>query len=261
MRGILSIVNQYTGGFMLLLRSLWKNKYYLVLSTVLLTVVTSIWKASPLIAALPQKGFIDYTELFVPFLLILPISFLLYDNFEIELGLVCGVKTVKLLFCKFFSILLYTLIPIGLMIAFYRYEQFVPESQVQIRIPIHVPENFKIHMAFSSFVTVMFFASLFLLTRVVTKNCYAPVGLGILVYTIFNTLNTNIHSGYEDIRTCLYDPFLSNYFMGDKVLTEYYQVGPLWTYNRLLFLALAVVMFAIAYILLRREKLHQGFND
>ncbi|MBO5981922.1 MAG: hypothetical protein J6Q24_05700 [Clostridia bacterium] len=116
-------------------------------------------------------------------------------------------------------------------------------------------------MAISAFVTVLFFASLFLFTRVATKNCYAPVGLGILAFTIFNNMNTNIHSGYEDIRKCLIDPFLSNYFLGDTVLTEYYRVGPLWTYNRLLFFGLAVVMLVVTYLLLRREKLHQGFND
>lgn len=246
---------------MLFLRSLWKNKYYLFLSVILLIVVSRVWEASPLIAALPEKGFIDYTELFVPFLLILPISFLLYDNYEIELGLVCGVKTVKLMMTKFISILLYTLIPMSLLVLLYKYTEFIPNGQTKIRIPIYIPENYKLYMFCSAFVTVLFFASLFLFIRIITKNCYAPVGLGILVYTIFNTLNTNIHSGYEDIRKCIMDPFLSNYFLGDKVLTEYYQVGPLWTYNRLLFLGLGVLMFVGSYLLLRREKLHHGAND
>ncbi|MBO5981921.1 MAG: hypothetical protein J6Q24_05695 [Clostridia bacterium] len=88
--------------------------------------VARVWEPSPLIAALPDKGFIDYTELFVPFLLILPISFLLYDNFEIELGLVCGVKTAKLMLYKFFSILIYTLIPMGILVVFYKYEEYFP---------------------------------------------------------------------------------------------------------------------------------------
>ena len=246
---------------MLFLRSLWKNKYYLILATVLMVVVSRVWEESPLIAALPEKGFIDYTELFVPFLLILPISFLLYDNFEIELALTCGVKTVKLMLYKFFSVMIYTLIPMGLLVVFYQYTEFVPNSQTKIRIPIVIPEDYKVYMALSAFVTILFFASLFLLVRVATKNCYAPVGLGILVYTIFNTLNTNIHSGYEDIRKCLFDPFLSNYFLGDEVLVNGYKVGPLWTYNRLLFLGLALVMLVVTYVLLRREKLHQGFND
>ena len=79
--------------------------------------------------------------------------------------------------------------------------------------------------------------------------------------TLLDSLNKRIHSGSEDIRHCLYDPFISNYFMGDTVLTEYYRVGPLWTYNRLLFFGLAVVMLVATFFLLRREKLHQGFND
>lgn len=246
---------------MLFLRSLWNSKYYLAISALLMVVVSRVWEASPLIAALPEKGFIDYTELFVPFLLILPISFLLYDNFEIELALTCGVKTVKLMLYKFFSVLIYTLIPMGLLVALYKYTEFLPNNQTKIRIPIVIPEDYKVYMAVSAFITILFFASLFLLVRVATKNCYAPVGLGILVYTIFNTLNTNIHSGYEDIRKCLFDPFLSNYFLGDEVPVNGYKVGPLWTYNRILFLGLALVMLVVTYILLRREKLHQGFND
>ena len=246
---------------MLFLRSLWKNKYFLVLTTVMLALASKIWTPSPLIAALPQKGFIDYTELMIPFLLILPISFLLYDNFEIELALTCGIKTTRLMMNKFISLFIYALTSMFLMIGLYKYTEFIPMSQTKIKIPIYVPENYKVYMLISAFVTVVFFASLFLFTRVATKNCYAPVGLGILAYSIFSSLNTNIHGGYEDIRHCLYDPFLSNYFLGDTVLMEYYKVGPLWTYNRLLFFGLAVAMLAATYFLLRREKLHQGFND
>ena len=47
---------------MLFLRFLWKNKYYLILATVLMVVVSRVWEASPLIAALPDKGFLDYPE-------------------------------------------------------------------------------------------------------------------------------------------------------------------------------------------------------
>ena len=227
----------------------------------MLALASKIWTPSPLIAALPQKGFIDYTELMIPFLLILPISFLLYDNFEIELALTCGIKTTRLMMNKFLSLFIYALTSMFLMIGLYKYTEFIPMSQTKIKIPIYVPENYKVYMLISAFVTVVFFASLFLFTRVATKNCYAPVGLGILAYSIFSSLNTNIHGGYEDIRHCLYDPFLSNYFLGDTVLTEYYKLGPLWTYNRLLFFGLAVAMLAATDFLLRREKLHQGFND
>lgn len=246
---------------MILIRSLKKTLYFLLLSLFLLTVASSIWKPQVLIAALPDRGFFDNTELLIPFLLLLPISFLLYDNYEIELSLVCGVKTVKLLFAKFFSVLAYGIGAMFAVVVLYRYAEYIPTQDAKIKIPIVIPENYRLYMFISVFVTVLFFASLFLFFRVVTKNCYAPVGLGLLIYTICNNFNYNIHNGFADIRKCIFDPFLSNYFLGDKVLTEYYKVGPLWTYNRLLFFGLAVGMLAITYVLLRREKLHQGFND
>ena len=245
---------------MLFWRSLKKNAYFLVIALFLLAFSCTVWNPHHLIVALPDHGFIDSTEFFVPFLLLLPISFLLYDNYEIELGLTCGVKTTKLLFTKFIVILLFAITAAFCMVALFEYEPYVPQ-QSKIIIPIHIPENFKVYMFISAFVTTVFFASLFLFMRVAIKNCYAPVGLGVLVYTVFNGFNYDIHSGYTDIRKCLFDPFLSNYFMGDTVLTEYYRVGPLWTYNRLLFFGLAVVMLVATFFLLRREKLHQGFND
>ncbi|MBQ3598936.1 MAG: hypothetical protein II987_06685 [Clostridia bacterium] len=245
---------------MLFWRSLKKNAYFLVIALFLLAFSCTVWQPHHLIVALPEHGFIDSTEFFIPFVLLLPISFLLYDNFEIELGLTCGVKTTKLLYTKFIAILLFAITAAFAMVALFEYEPYVPQ-QSKIIIPIHIPENYKVYMFISAFVTTVFFASLFLFMRVAIKNCYAPVGLGVLVYTVFNGFNYDIHSGYTDIRKCLFDPFLSNYFMGDTVLTEYYRVGPLWTYNRLLFFGLAVVMLVATYFLLRREKLHQGFND
>ena len=245
---------------MLFWRSLKKNAYFLVIALFLLGFSCTVWNPHHLIVALPEHGFIDSTEFFIPFILLLPISFLLYDNFEIELGLTCGVKTTKLLFTKFIAILLFAITAAFCMVALFEYEPYVPQ-QSKIIIPIHIPENYKVYMFISAFVTTVFFASLFLFMRVAIKNCYAPVGLGVLVYTVFNGFNYDIHSGYTDIRKCLFDPFLSNYFMGDTVLTEYYRVGPLWTYNRLLFFGIAVVLLVATYFLLRREKLHQGFND
>ena len=245
---------------MLFWRSLKKNAYFLVIALFLLAFSCTVWQSHHLIVALPEHGFIDSTEFFIPFVLLLPISFLLYDNFEIELGLVCGVKTTKLLFTKFIAILLFAITAAFAMVALFEYEPYVPQ-QSKIIIPIHIPENYKVYMFISAFVTSVFFASLFLFMRVATKNCYAPVGLGVLVYTVFNGFNYDIHSGYSDIRSCLFDPFLSNYFMGDTVLTKYYRVGPLWTYNRLLFFGIAVALLVATFFLLRREKLHQGFND
>lgn len=246
---------------MLFLRAIKKNLYFFAIAMVLLIVSTRIWEPMPLIVPLPNSGFVDFSEILIPFLLVLPVSFLLYDTFEIELGLVCGVKTSRMMSCKFWAVFLSTIVPSALIIAMYQYTEYIRINQEKIRIPIHIPENFKLYLLISSFVTTLFFASFLLFMRVLTRNCYAPVGLGILVYSIASSFNFNIHSGYLDIRQCLFDPFLSNYLLGDKVLTEYYQVGPLWTYNRLLFFGLTVIMLVVTYILLRREKLHQGFSD
>ena len=246
---------------MLFWQSLWKNKYFLFISFIILIAISQVWNAQPLIAAYPHKGFTDYTELLVPFVFIIPISFLLHNNYEIELGLVCGVKTSRLMISKYISLFFYTLLSTILIIVLYKYSEFVPVNNINIPIPIYVPENYKLYMICSAIVTVSFFSALFLFLRVITNNCYAPVGVGLFIYTFFNQLNSNIHQGHDDIKKSILDPFISNYILGDKVPLEYYKIGPIWTYNRLLFLGLAVLMFVGSYLLLRREKLHHGSND
>lgn len=238
---------------MLFLRSFLKNKYCAILFAVVLIISSRIWEAQPLIVALPNTGFVDFTEKIMPFLFLLPISFLLYNNFEIELGLVNGTKTTRLMLFNFTGILFYAIVCMISVIAFY---QYIPSDNSVAKIPIYIPEQYKLYMCISAFVVVLFWASIFLFIRVISRNCYVPIGLGLFVYTIFYNLNYQIHNGLKDIRLSLFDPFLSNYVLGDKVLTEYYRVGPLWTYNRVLFLGLAVLMLGITYVLLRRERLH-----
>ncbi len=238
-----------------------KNRYMLLFYFGIFCIASRVWEPQALITALPQKGFIDYTELLVPVLSLIPVSFILTDNYEIELGLVCGKKTTRLVFGSFFSIVSYQLISLVAIIVAYRYRAYTPINQEAIKIPIIIPEYYKLYMIISALVSILFFSSLYLLFRVATRNCYVPIGLGLLIYTVFNTFNYNIHNGFENIKNALFDPFISNYFIGDKVPIEYYRVGPLWTYNRLLFFGLAVVMLAVTYVLLRREKLHQGFHD
>ena len=238
---------------MLFLRNLKRQVVLFFLTLTILAVALRLWEPSYLIAALPQVGFFDYTDTLTVFIMIMPISFLLYDPYEIELGLVCGVRTSNLLFEKFAAILIHVLFAAFVTIGLYRYKAFEGVSKV---IPIYIPEHYKWYMLFSVFVVILFFASLFCLLRVASKNAFVPIGLGILIYSVFQGYNFDIHSGTRDIRFCLFDPFLSNYVLGDKVLTEYYRVGPLWTYNRVLFLGLAVLMLGITYVLLRRERLH-----
>ena len=226
----------------------------------LLALILGIWNKIPLIALAYDGGFFDTTERIIPFVLLLPISFLLYDSYEIELGLVCGVKTARLMLGRFFAMLGYAVCAMVALVALYRYKEYYAPAEA-IVIPIYIPEQYKLYMLVSVFVTTLFFASLFLLLRVLLKNCYAPVGLGIFAYSMFYTLNYNIHTGSVGIKSALFDVLISNYLLGDTVPVEHYGIGHLWTYNRLLFFGLAVGMLAATYVLLRKEKLHQGYND
>lgn len=222
-----------------------------------------VWNPSHLIVPLPSIGFIDVTELIVPYLISIPISFLLYNNYEIELALACGISTARITFTKFVTIVLYTLLPYYAMAILYQYLPFVADSRTRIVFPILIPENYKIYMMISVTVTVLFFSSLFLFLRVIMRNCYTPIIIGLAAHLYFCSLNESIHKGMIDVRKALYDPFLSNYFLGDEVPNMYKLDGMhnLWTYNRLLFTGIAVVLLILTYLLLRREKLHESFGE
>ena len=78
----------------------------------------------------------------------------------------------------------------------------------------------------------------------------------------------NIQKGISDIKLCIVDPFISSYMLGDIVpnaMAEQYVDLPVlqnaWTYNRLIFLGITVVLLVVTCLLLRREKLHKGFGD
>ena len=216
------------------------------------------------------NSFFSSTELIVPFLVLLPVSFLLYNNYEIELALINGVTTMKLMLCKFFATVVATVLPIFAVILPVQAKYYFAPPE-EITIPIYVPENFKLYLLLSAFVTTLFFASLFLLLRVVLRNCYAPVGLAILVFSYFQTRSQNINYLSLPFSQALFDPFITRYLIGDAVANAGFTVEAtgqvvdpfphLWTYNRLLFVGLAVVILAVTCILLRREKLHESFGD
>lgn len=255
---------------MLFLRSLWKTKYYFLVATALLLLTTQVWAEQRILTLPGVSCFFTASELIVPFIFLLPVSFLLYDNYEIELALINGVTTTKLMFCKFSATLVVTLLPLFAMILTVRkaYYWYRPE---EVTIPIEVPEQYKVYFLLSGFVTVLFFASLFLFLRVLLRNCYAPVGLGILVFSLFQTRNSSINLLSLPFQSALFDPFITRYLIGDKVANEGFivpatgeAVAPfphLWTYNRLLFFGIAVVLLVATCILLRREKLHESFGD
>ena len=70
---------------------------------------TQIWTPSLLIAPANYSGYVEKTEVIVPFLLVLTCSFILPEKNEIELALVCGTSSVKLFFTKALPVYLYSI--------------------------------------------------------------------------------------------------------------------------------------------------------
>lgn len=256
---------------MLFIRCLWKNKAYFLAASALLVLMVKPWEAHWILTVSGNNSGIFFsTEFIIPFVVLMPVSFLLYNNYEIELAMINGVSTAKIMFCKFFSCVVTTMLPLFLVILPIR-EKYYYASPDSITIPLHVPDNYKVYLLISAFVSVMFFASLFLLIRVAIRNCYVPVGLAILFFSIFSTQNTNVALLSVSFKNALFDPFITSYLIGDTVANEGFtvlstgEVVPpfpnLWTYNRLLFLGIALLLVGISYILLRREQLHESLGD
>ena len=228
---------------------------------------TNIWMPQPVLVPLPLLGFVDYTENVIPLVLLLLIAFMFQDRYEIELGLVCGVKTVKLAFAKVIPIVLYILGATWVIVFCHCYTPYDSE-QYRVRIPICVVEEYKMYLLISSFVTILFFSALFFFLRVLVRNCYVPIGVGLSVWLAFDALNLSIRSGYTNLTKCFFDPFISTYFIGDTIpnamaekYTDLTSLTNAWTYNRLMFLGLAILLLVATWLLLRREKLHEGFGD
>lgn len=251
----------------MLKRSLKGYLFVIPASIAFLLMATNVWLPQPVIVPLPDLGFVDCTESSVPAVLLILFSFLLYDGYEIELGLVCGVRTTRLAMIKAIPAFLYTVITTWVIILCHRYEPFDP-GQYRIRIPMYVPENYKVYLLLSAFVTLLFFAALFFFIRVLTRNCFLPVGVGLFVWLALYSISMDVRAGEVNVVKILLDPFISTYFIGNTIPNEmaakYNDLTGLanaWTYNRLLFLGLAIVLLVATWLLLRREKLHESIGD
>lgn len=255
---------------MLFLRSLWKSKLFFFASAAVLLLTTQIWDDPVIIATPGNPCFLSAGEMTLPLIMMLPVSFLLYDNYEIELALINGVKTMRLMLGKFFAAFFAVSLPLLGLTAVVQNAVYYHDKNEEI-IPIHVPENFRLYLLLSACVTTLFFASVFLFFRIALRNCYAPVGLALLIHTLFRSRSTDINSLSIGFRNALFDPFLSRYLIGDRLANEGFTVPltgevvdpfpHLWTYNRLLFFGIAVVLIAVSCLLLRRENLHESFGD
>lgn len=230
---------------------------------------TMVWIPQSALIPRPSTGLVEATEFIAPFFLLIFFSLLFPYPYEIELSLVCGVKTTRFAFSKALPIALYTLISIWIMDACHRH---VPDAttyfETMPRTRLYVPENYKVYLMISALVTVLFFSALFFFFRVLTRNYYIPVGLGLLVISYFDDANLRIQSGSIGITRCILDPYITTYFIGDTVpnamaaqSADLAGLTNAWTCNRLLFLGMAVVLLVATWLLLRREKLHKGLND
>ncbi|MBO5111409.1 MAG: hypothetical protein J6D21_11930 [Clostridia bacterium] len=243
---------------------------YLILIPITLGVLlfsSHVWNPQPVIVPHPLTGFVATTEAIAPVMLLFFLSFLLHDRYEIELSMVCGIKTTKLVVSRVLPIFLYILATTWTVILCHRYTPYA-SNQYRIRIPIYVPENYKVYLVVSAFVSLLFFASLFLFFRVLTRNCYIPLGLGLLVWGSMSGISSGIRAGVFSPTKCHIDPFISDYFIGDTIpnaMAEHYtdltSLTNAWTYNRLMFFGLAILLLVATWLLLRREKLHEGLGD
>ena len=215
--------------------------------------------------------FIGEFEGLLPILLVPVCAFVLHDRTEIELSLVCGTRMSKLFFSKVIPIIVYTVIPCAFFSLVFksRTDTAIDLSRLK-RNSIYnfIPENYRLCTAISIVVTAIFLFAVYSLIRVITRNCYVTMlvgfGTGVAVSQLGSTLG--IHSG--SFTNCLFDPMINTYFIGNSVPNAYAEKFPdlsamtnIWTYNRLLFLGLSLVIFFITHLLLRREKLHQGLSE
>ena len=220
----------------------------------------------PLITPPQLLGFFNNTEMQIVYLLTACCCFILPNKYEIELSLVCGTSAAKLFFSKCLPVLVYTLLPSWLILALFRYSPYVGE--IRPKVPIFIPENYKPYVAVSFFVTIFFFFALFCFFRVLTRSCYISIFPCMFVSVAAETLSVGIKKGIEPVTKCYFNPFMSEIMLSDEIPNAYAAQVPgmeimknAWTYNRLIFFAIGVLLLVGTYLLLRREELHKGFGD
>lgn len=236
---------------------------YLPITLVLLFFTTGMIFEHPLLMPYPYQGFIERTEVAACLLCVPYCSFLLPEKFEIELSLVCGVRTDKLFFTKLIPAATFTVLPLAVFLARYSYTPYEGEIIPGV-LPFSVPENYKLYALFSMFVTLFFFFALFSFLRVVSRNCYIPLILTLFANTYFTDVNEDIRKTSLSVSRALTDPFISDYLIGEVpegcAAAEVLNAN-VWIHNRLLFLGLAVLLTVLTCVILRREKLHLGLGD
>lgn len=248
------------------IRSLRRSYPLLIVVTLLFVYFTYLYLEGPLIVPPKDLGFIDRTELRFVVIMIPIFAFLLPNKFEIELALTCGMNTAKLFFTKAVTSFIYTAIPAFVLVSLFRYVPY--DGKNPTVFAIYVPENYRMCMFISMAVTLLFFFALICFVRVLSRNCYVPILIVLFVHLTAEGNCKSIQGGGTAVKNCIFDPFISAYFMGDDIpnliVEQHPQLGVIhnaWTYNRLIFFGISVVLLVATYIMLRREKLHRGFGD
>lgn len=220
-------------------------------------VLCMLWLPSPAIVPYPSTGAVGGLEMALPVLLCLPLSFLLHDKAVIELSLVHGVSTLRLFMAYLCAALTWS---VGGLVAVVLCLRFTPLDEQQIKslaYPPHIPDGVRWYVLLSALITLLFFVSVLMLLRVALRNCYVPIVVVLLMFTVFYDRSKDLRMGGPDgMGTALFDPYMSTYVIGDAVPLQY-GYGHLWTANRVLFLGLALVFFLISILLLRRERMHE----
>lgn len=236
-----------------------KYSPWLLLCAGVLLYATSVWKELPP----PQLSFTRTVECAAAAFAVVPISLILYEPTEIELGLACGIRTARFAYTRFIPCLLYTLIPAVVISALYNYVPKLSDPDYIGIIPIYVPGNYRLLLALSTAVTVLFFASLTLFLRVVLRNCFVALSAGLISVIAMHSLSTSLSGGVFPLVLSYVNPFVTSYFVGDGIGNLFPQIGlaNVWTVNRVIFLVISVVLLAVTYLLLRRERLHEVGND
>ena len=236
-----------------------KYSPWLLLCVGVLLYVTRVWEELPP----PQLSFTRIVETAAAAFAVVPISLILYEPPEIELGLACGIRTARFAFTRFIPCLLYTLVPATVISALYNYVPRITDPEYIGIVPIYVPENYRLLLAVSAAVTVLFFASLTLFLRVALRNCFVALSAGLISVIACHSLSTSLSGGVFPLALSYVNPFVTSYFVGDGIGDLFPQIGlqNVWTVNRVIFFAISVVLLLATYLLLRRERLHEVADD
>ena len=251
----------------MLRKSFISSLYVIPATAAVILFATHMWTPGYLITPPELSGFEQQIEFSVAVLLILLFSFILPNKYEIELGLVNGYGTLKLALAKAVPVFVYALGTSLASVALYRYTPF-DLSGYKSRIPVFVPDDFRVYSFLSVALIVIFFSSVYFFLRVLTRNCFLPIIADLAVFSALSSFSDGIRKGINDLRLSVLDPFITTYFVGNAVpngfADKYADLSALrnvWTVNRLIFLTLSVAFLAATIVLLRREKLHRGLGE